>query len=150
MDIKRLAERLVRKFDTRDPFKIATELGYIIIFTPLVGVRGFYQYVQRCHVIYLDTSLDTADARFVCAHELGHLCLHQGHNRIFMDSLTFMVTGRYETEADRFAVNLLFDDDDLQELCDLPLSSVATCLHISELLAEYRLESLSPPTSRTC
>ena len=45
MDIKRLAESLVKKFGTRDPIRIAEELGYIIIYTPLVGVRGFYQYL---------------------------------------------------------------------------------------------------------
>ena len=38
MDIKRLAERLVDKHGTRDPFRIAAELGYTIIYTPLVGV----------------------------------------------------------------------------------------------------------------
>lgn len=35
MDIKRLAERLVDRHGTRDPFRIADELGYTIIHTPL-------------------------------------------------------------------------------------------------------------------
>ena len=65
MGIKRLAEKLVERFGTRDPFKIAEELGYTIIYTPLVGVRGFYQYLKRCHIIYLDSELDEATARFV-------------------------------------------------------------------------------------
>lgn len=37
MDIKRLAERLVDNHGTRDPFRIAEELGYTIIHAPLVG-----------------------------------------------------------------------------------------------------------------
>ena len=37
MDIKSLAEKLVRKYGTRDPFRIAAELGYTIIHAPLVG-----------------------------------------------------------------------------------------------------------------
>ena len=41
MDIKRLAEKLVGRFGTRDPFKIAEELGYTIIYTPLVGCGAF-------------------------------------------------------------------------------------------------------------
>ena len=69
MDTKRLANSLARKYGTRDPFKIADALGYAIIYTPLVGVRGFYQYLKRCHIIYLDASLDGNTARFVCAHE---------------------------------------------------------------------------------
>ena len=91
MDMKRLAERLVKRFGTRDPFRIAEELGYIIIYTPLVGVRGFYQYLKRCHIIYLDSELDEDTTRFVCAHELGHSLLHRGLNRIFMDTRTFLV-----------------------------------------------------------
>ena len=89
MDIKRLAERLVDKHGTRDPFRIAEELGYTIITLPLWGVRGFYQYLKRCHIIYLDSELGEATARFVCAHELGHSFLHRGLNRIFMDTPHF-------------------------------------------------------------
>ena len=101
MEIKSLAEKLVRRFGTRDPFKIAEALGYIVLYTPLVGVRGFYQYLKRCHIIYLDPGLDEATARFVCAHELGHSLLHRGLNRIFMDTRTLLVSSRYETEADQ-------------------------------------------------
>ena len=114
MNIKRLAERLVGRFGTRDPFRIAEELGYTIIYTPLVGVRGFYQYLKRCHIIYLDSELDEATARFVCGHELGHSILHRGLNRIFMDTRTFIVTGRYETEANQFSVDLIYSDEELQ------------------------------------
>lgn len=144
MNTKRLADALARKHGTRDPFQIANSLGYTIIHTPLVGVRGFYQYLKRCHIIYLDNSLDDDPARFVCAHELGHSILHPGCNRIFMDTRTFFVTSRFETEADHFAVDLIYDDYDLQDLLELPLSTVATCLGISQPLAAYRMGSVQP------
>ena len=144
MDIKSLAEKLVRKFGTRDPFKIAEALGYIVLYTPLVGVRGFYQHLKRCNIIYLDPELDEATARFVCAHELGHSILHRGLNRIFMDTRTFMVSSRYETEADHFAADLLYDDYDLQNLLTCSLSTAATSLGLSEDLTAYRLQSVQP------
>ena len=144
MDIKRLAEKLVRKFGTRDPFRISAELGYTIIYTPLVGVRGFYQYLKRCHIIYLDPELDDATARFVCAHELGHSLLHRGLNRIFMDTRTLMVSSRYETEADRFAADLLYDDYDLQNLLTYSLPTAAASLGLSEEVTTYRLQSVQP------
>lgn len=144
MDIKSLVEKLVRKYGTRDPFKIAAELGYIVLYTPLVGVRGFYQYLKRCHIIYLAPELDEATARFVCAHELGHSILHRGLNRIFMDTRTFLVSSRYETEADRFAVDLLFDDYDLQDLLTFPVSAAAASMGVSEELAAYRLQIVQP------
>lgn len=144
METKCLANSLVQKYGTRDPFKIADALGYTIIYTPLVGVRGFYQYIKRCHIIYMDNSLEDNVAGFVCAHELGHSFLHQGYNRIFMDTRTFMVTGRYETEADHFAADLIYDDYDLQDYLGFPLLTAAACLGLSEPLAAYRLGSVQP------
>lgn len=144
MDIKSLAEKLVRRFGTRDPFKIAEALGYIVLYTPLVGVRGFYQHLKRCNIIYLDPELDETTARFVCAHELGHSILHRGLNRIFMDTRTFMVSSRYETEADHFAVDLLYDDYDLQDLLAFPVATAATSMGVSEELAAYRLQTVQP------
>lgn len=144
MDIKRLVDRLVKKFGTRDPFQIAEEMGYTIIYTPLVGVRGFYQYLKRCHIIYLDSELDDDTARFVCAHELGHSLLHQGLNRIFMDTRTFVVTGRYETEANRFAVDLLHSDEDLQPYLSRSCDCAAAYMGVSPSLAEYRMGKVVP------
>ena len=144
MDIKRLAERLVDRHGTRDPFRIAEELGYTIIYTPLVGVRGFYQYLKRCHIIYLDSELDDATARFVCAHELGHSFLHRGLNRIFMDTRTFIITGRYETEANQFAVDLIYSDDELQPYLSRSYERAAAYMGVSNALAEYRMREVVP------
>lgn len=144
MDIKRLAERLVDKHGTRDPFRIAEELGYTIIYTPLVGVRGFYQYLKRCHIIYLDSELDDATARFVCAHELGHSFLHRGLNRIFMDTRTFIITGRYETEANQFAVDLIYSDEELQPYLSRSYECAAAYMGVSNALAEYRMREVVP------
>ena len=144
MHIKRLAERLVDKHGTRDPFRIAEELGYTIIYTPLVGVRGFYQYLKRCHIIYLDSELDDATARFVCAHELGHSFLHRGLNRIFMDTRTFIITGRYETEANQFAVDLIYSDEELQPYLSRSYERAAAYMGVSNALAEYRMREVVP------
>ena len=144
MDTKRLAERLVDKHGTRDPFRIAEELGYTIIYTPLVGVRGFYQYLKRCHIIYLDSELDDATARFVCAHELGHSFLHRGLNRIFMDTRTFIITGRYETEANQFAVDLIYSDEELQPYLSRSYECAAAYMGVSNALAEYRMREVVP------
>ena len=92
----------------------------------------------------IDSALNGRKARFVCAHELGHSLLHKNLNRIFMDVNTNMVTSRYENEADRFAVDLLFDDYDLKDLLECTTSTVAECLDISYELAEYRMGSVNP------
>ena len=88
MDIKRLVNSLVRKHKTRDPFEIIENLNAIVVFHPLQGVRGFYQYFQRNNIIYIDETLSEHEQRLVCAHELGHMLLHKKSNAIFMDSRT--------------------------------------------------------------
>ncbi len=139
MNRKRIAEALVRRYQTRDPFEIAGALGFLVIRTHLRGIRGFYQHLKRCCIIYIDDSLSPHEARFVCAHEIGHAVLHRGYNRIFMEQHTFFQTRRYEVEADRFAVDLLYDDSDLQDLLELPVQVAADYMGVSVELAEYRM-----------
>lgn len=142
MDCKRIAASLVRKYRTRDPFQLAEALGCVVIRTPLQGIRGFYQYVKRCYVIYIDSALGEQDARFVCAHEIGHALMHRGYNRIFLDSHTYFPTNKYEIEANRFAVDLLFDDDDLRDLLEFPVQLAADYMGVSVDLAGYRMRSV--------
>lgn len=142
MKQRSIAESLVRKHGTRDPFCIAQELGYVVIRTPMSGIRGFYQYAKRRHIIYVSSDLQEPEARFVCAHELGHALLHQGHNRIFTDTNTYFVTDRPEIEANRFAVDLLYDDDDLRFFLDYPIQLAADFMGVNIALAEYRLSNI--------
>lgn len=115
MNIKRLVDSLVRKYNTRNPFEIISHLNVIVVFYPLHGVKGFYQYFQRNNIIYIDEALSENEKKFVCAHELGHMFLHKKANAIFMDSRTQLNTAKYEIEADRFAMNLLLSDADIEE-----------------------------------
>ena len=56
MTQKALADKTVRKYGTRDPFRIAEGMGAMVFKVPLNGIRGFYQYIKRCHIIYLDAT----------------------------------------------------------------------------------------------
>ena len=142
MEQKHIAESLVRKYRTRDPFRIARELGYVIVRCPLKGIRGFYQCLKRRHVIYIDCELPDQESRFVCAHELGHVLMHRGHNRIFTDTNTYFAVDRQEIEANRFALDLLYDDDDLRFFLDYPIQLAADHMGVSVELAESRLRAI--------
>lgn len=137
-----VAESLVRKYGTHDPFRIIQELGYIVIRTPLQGIRGFWHHTQRQHIIFIDDRLPEPEARFVCAHELGHILLHRGYNRIYLDANTYFQTSRHEIEANRFAVDLLYTDDDLRFFLDYPIQLAADYMGVSIDLAEYRLRKI--------
>jgi len=139
---KGIAESLVRKYKTRDPFRIAKARGYVIIRCPLSGIRGFYQHLQRRYVIYIHNGLTHQEERMVCAHELGHILLHRGENRIFAEKNTYFQTSRREIEADRFALDLLYDDEDLRFFTEYPVQLAADHMGVSVELAEYRLRSI--------
>ena len=142
MDQRLIAESLVRKHKTRDPFRIAKERGYVVIRCPLKGVRGIYQYLQRRYVIYINSSLTEPEARFVCAHEIGHIMLHRGENRLFTDTNTYFQSNRQEIEANHFAVDLLYDDVDLRFFLEYPLQLAADYMGVSIDVAEYRMRTI--------
>ena len=145
MTQKRIADSLVRKYKTRDPFRIADDLGISVVRLPLSGIRGFYQFMKRCKIIYIDSALDEMEARFVCAHEIGHALLHRGSNRIFMDTHTYFAVNRYEVEADLFALDLLYEDDDLRFLLEHPVQLAADYMGVDISLATKRLKQIQQP-----
>lgn len=140
MNIKRLVDSLVRKYKTRNPFEIISHLNVIVIFYPLHGVKGFYQYFQRNNIIYIDEALSENEKKFVCAHELGHMFLHKKANAIFMDSRTQLNTAKYEIEADRFAMNLLLSDDDIEDNLDFSTAQLSRLFGYTKKLIELRLK----------
>lgn len=144
MNTKKIAQNVSSRYKTRDPYEIADYLGIIVIVKPLGKLRGFAQNVARCKLVYINENLDEMQQKLVCAHEIGHFIMHKGYNRIFMDSCTFTETGRFETEAHRFSVDLLYDDSDLQQFLGYDMSTVADCLGVSYQLAEYRMSTVEP------
>ena len=139
MDIKKRADVLVRKFQTRNPFEIIQGLNVILVFAPLVDTRAFYQYFQRNNIIYIDESLTKHEQAFECAHEMGHMFLHKKANAIFMDTRTNFNSDKFETEADTFAMDLLVGDDVLLEYCSYNTEQIARLLGYEKRLIELRM-----------
>ena len=140
MDIKKLADSLARKYKSRDPFEIISNLNVILVFYPLHGVKGFYQYFQRNNIIYIDEALSDQEKQFVCAHELGHMYLHKKSNSIFLDSRTQLNTTKYEHEADKFAIDLLVSDDIIETHLDYTTEQLARALGYDKKLIAIRLK----------
>lgn len=112
--IYEIVERLTKENETCDPFKIAEALGALIVYVPLVRVNGFYQRYQDQDIIYINQVLTEEEQILVCAHELGHMVLHNDINSIFLET-TLKVNGLYELEANAFAVQLLQEYLNLNE-----------------------------------
>lgn len=140
MDIKKKADALAKKHQTRNPFEIIRGLNVILVFAPLSGVRGFYQYFQRNNIIYIDENLPKHEQLFVCAHELGHMLFHKSTNALFMDSRTHFNTRKYEIEADTFAMYLLIGDDIISEYQTFTTEQLAHILGYQQELIKLRLK----------
>lgn len=138
MDILRLVDSLVRKYNTRNPFEIINNLNVIVVFYPLKGVKGFYQYFQRNNIIYIDNELSENEQKVVCAHELGHMFLHKQCNAIFMDTRTHFVTNKYENEANTFAAELLIPDSIILEHPGMTKNQIARLTGYDEKIIEFK------------
>lgn len=145
MDGKALAARLSKKYDTRDPFRLADEMGFIVVFAPLVEMRGFQQRIKRQNIIYINDGLDDRQQALVCAHEMGHHFMHRGMNRIFMNRNTQFVTQKYENEANLFSLELIYPDADLQLFLNRSITEAAAYMGVSVQLATWRMQTVPIP-----
>lgn len=141
-DIKDLVNNIVKKYNTRDPFKIAKELDVILLTVPLKDVNGFYQYYKRNYIIYLNEKLDDNQKRIVLAHELGHLFLHKKTNAIFMNYYTSFSKTKLEKQADVFASELLISDEDLLEYKEFTKEQIANALGVSLEYVNYKIDNI--------
>ncbi|MEK3787602.1 ImmA/IrrE family metallo-endopeptidase [Paenibacillus sp. FSL K6-1230] len=103
-----IVQRLVRRFKTNCPFQIAEGLNIQIWQCDLgENTRGMYYRKLRRRFIAIHSGLSEPWQKFICAHELAHDRLHPGISRFFLDERSFSNTGKYEKQANQFAVKLL-------------------------------------------
>lgn len=110
MDIQGIAQGIARKYKTTDPFRIARDRHVIIRYVPLGMVMGYHCYGYRQRFIIINQELGGHEARFVCAHELGHIILHPDVNTSFLMRRTLFSVDKIEQQANRFAIGLLMAD----------------------------------------
>ena len=111
MEIYEIVERLIKKYGTRNPFKLAELLGVLIVFEPLGSAYGYYSRTHRTKVIHINENLSYINQYFTCAHELGHAVQHPDTSTIFLRKNTLFSIDRLEIEANTFAVELLLPDE---------------------------------------
>ena len=138
--IRKKVNHLVKFYKSRDPFEMIRGMNVILVYYPLEGVHGFYQYFQRNNIIYIDEQLSDCEKRFVLAHELGHMFLHKKANALFMDTRTHFNGDRFEMDADLFAMELLVSDDMLLENVDCTIDQLSRLLGYNKKLIELRLK----------
>lgn len=111
----KLIRSLIRKYKTNCPFEIAEHLNITVWYRDLgKSTRGLYVRKLRRRYIVIHEDLDGPWKRFVCAHELAHDRLHPGFSRFWLDEHSFFNAGKFERQANKFAIRLLTAGDSLR------------------------------------
>lgn len=100
------AVALARKFNTSNPFCICKNMGIPIEYINVENPLGDTIYLDNTPVILLSNTIEEESKKYiVCAHELGHVVLHNGIQNYYLLNRT--TKRKMESEADRFANGLL-------------------------------------------
>ena len=113
MNIPLRVKNLKKKYGTSNPFKLCKYLGILVIFADLGEIKGYSIKRMRKKLICINENLDYFSQKFVCAHELGHCLYHQlDEVNFFLKNTRIIRRSILEEEANKFAVELLYDDID--------------------------------------
>ena len=137
--MKKYVEKIKKKYRTDDPFELAQSLNIVVLFEELGTINGYFNTAYRQKFVHLNSSLTEPEMRLTLAHELGHALLHPTTNTYFLRSNTLFSVGRFEQEANRFAVLLLIPDEELLEHRDFSMGQLSCLFGIPEELIKLRL-----------
>ncbi|HIG0360448.1 ImmA/IrrE family metallo-endopeptidase [Clostridium botulinum] len=138
--IKNIADKLIREYNTRDPYELAYNLNVVILEEELGHVNGFYQACPKTKIIHLNKNLEPIQKKIVCAHELGHALLHSKLNILFLEKNTFVVKNKYEKEANKFAAELIIPDDIIYRYKNFTIEQIASLEQVNIELLELKFK----------
>lgn len=144
LDIQNTVEKIVKKYNTTDPFELCEYMGINVLKQELPeSVNGFFVKIMQDYVIIINDSCSYEKSKFILAHEMGHIILHGDTNSIDLRSNTNLCVERLENQADYFAGYLLIKEHELDadNCCDMQMTSenVAMLTGIPERVVRYVL-----------
>ena len=142
-------QKLIRKYKTRDPFKIMDNMHVIVgESSSFQKLKGFC--FMSCKTIYVMISsfLSEEEKKIVAAHELGHIILHRSQLKMapMKDDTLYNMMDNTEYQANLFAADLLLDDNDIADMVqneDLDYFGLCSSLNSSPELMSFKLYSLT-------
>lgn len=139
-------EKLIKKYDTRDPYELCQLLGIKVHYYDLQKkLKGFFYYQSRQKNIVIDSNVNEVLERILIAHELGHAILHTkiAMMRGFQEMEVFDGSSLEEDEANFFAAELLLEDQTVLEcLSEHSFFETAKRLYVPAALLDYKFSLL--------
>lgn len=141
LNIKDTILHLTKKYNTSDPFELADALKIAVYYEELGTIKGYYNNPLRMKQIHINSSLSDQDAKFTCAHELGHAIMHPNASTPFLRSKTLLSVDKLEIEANTFAVNLLIPDEIIAENQNYTTEQLSRLLGYNQELIKLRMKA---------
>jgi Zn-dependent peptidase ImmA (M78 family) len=146
MNVHIRVRNLVRKYCTRNPYFLAKELGIEIEEKYLSDdmPKGLFKKILRKKFVVLNLTRINSDSEkeFVLAHELGHAILHSSDEAFFLHDHTFYQRGKFEIEANKFAAELLIDENYIDKcaLFEMSLEQIACYYGVPKELVKVKFK----------
>lgn len=137
-DVKRLVAYYVKKYETRNPFRLAEYLNVFVHVGPLGSRAGCYMFLKNHKCIFLNEDLNEQERMLVMAHELAHSIMHRKENCYFIRNKTLLLTSEIETESNMFAAELLIPDDLIYENPGMSKSQIARLAGYDERIMDFK------------
>ena len=147
-EIVKKANKLVKRCGTRDPYRIAEDIGIEIIPCNFSRQRGAYKVIKRNRFVFINENLTPTSARIVLLHELGHDALHRAEAaRVggFKEFNIFnMADSRMEYEANVFASQIELEDEEFLDYCSrgYDTQQIAMAMHSDINLIALKADTL--------
>lgn len=139
--MNRTIAELIKVHRTRNPLRIAENLGIIVLYENLGTINGFFSTAFRQKFIHININLSKHSQLFTAAHELGHVLLHPKSNTIFLKENTYLSVDKLEIEANRFAMYLLISNEDIAEYQEFTVEQLSSLFGYHKKLIHLRLDS---------
>lgn len=138
--VKPIVSKIIKKYQTRDPYKLSSCLKIKIFYEELGHINGFYQSCPKNKIIHLNKNLESNFKKIVCAHELGHALIHSNLNILFLEKHTFFGKSQYEIEANTFAAELLIPDETIIDNPEYTIEQIAMLENVNIELVKLKVQ----------
>ncbi len=141
------ADRLVRKYRTRDPYELCRAMHIVLYRKDLQKkLKGFFFSHSRQKSIVIDENAGPVLEKILIAHELGHAVRHREIALLHGFQEIEMLEGSakpMEYEANLFAAELLLTDEEvLERLSEMTFFEASRSLCVPAALLDFKFTLL--------
>lgn len=140
LNIHARVKHLIQKCGTRNPHTIADYLGINVLYKYYSNsTKGYFIKILTNKFIIINSNIPNHEKEIVLAHELGHAILHHNKDIKFIREFTLFPTGRYENEANKFAAELLINENiDKCYIENMSIDQLAAYFCVPKELVKYK------------